>query len=116
MNEMEMRQECSAHGEAIAALLEQTRTLFAGQERIEKNQEALLKLATSVQVIANKQEDVCKGFDAMKINVATMGRDIKAEVDELKYKPAQRWEKMTNSIIGGLVLMIIGYIAARLTI
>lgn len=67
-------------------------------DKLEKQNEALTKIATSVEVMATAQKD-------MKEDMAIM----RADVDTLKAAPARRWDKVTEYIILAVVGFIVGY-------
>lgn len=66
--------------------------------KLEKQNEALTKIATSVEVMATAQKD-------MKEDMAIM----RADVDTLKAAPARRWDKVTEYIILAVVGFVVGY-------
>ena len=66
-------------------------------EAVEKNQEALNQIATSVAVMAEQQKNISKKVD-----------DIDNKVDAIESKPAKRWE----SIVDKLIWLVVGAFAA----
>lgn len=66
-------------------------------EAVEKNQEALNQIATSVAVMAEQQKNISKKVD-----------DIDNKVDAIESKPAKRWE----SIVDKLIWLVAGAFAA----
>lgn len=72
-------------------------------EALEKQTEALNTLATSVAVMAEKVETTGDKVDSLC-----------ADVQEIKQKPAKRWETVTAQVISILVAAVLGYIIARL--
>lgn len=61
-------------------------------EAVEKNQEALNSIATSVAVMAEQQKNISKKVD-----------DIDNKVDAIESKPAKRWDSMMDKLIAALV-------------
>lgn len=57
-------------------------------EAIERRQEALTELTTTVGILATKQE-----------NVETDVKEIKAGVNSLMEKPAKRWEGLVDKLL-----------------
>lgn len=57
-------------------------------ETIERRQEALTELTTTVGILATKQE-----------NVETDVKEIKAGVNSLMEKPAKRWEGLVDKLL-----------------
>ena len=72
-------------------------------KKLESEHEALHKLATSVAVMAEQMK-------TMNISVAALTE----EVEELKERPAKRWEALVGVIVSGLVGIAIGFIAVKL--
>lgn len=66
-------------------------------EAVEKNQEALNQIATSVAVMAEQQKNISKKVD-----------NIDNKVDAIESKPAKRWE----SIVDKLIWLVVGAFAA----
>lgn len=88
--------------EEIAIKLQETddrsRSNMHRIDKLEKQNEALTKIATSVEVMATAQKD-------MKEDMAIM----RADVDTLKAAPAKRWDKVTEYIILAVVGFVVGY-------
>lgn len=61
-------------------------------EAVEKNQEALNQIATSVAVMAEQQKNISKKVD-----------DIDNKVGAIESKPAKRWDSMVDKLIAALV-------------
>lgn len=61
-------------------------------EAVEKNQEALNQIATSVAVMAEQQKNISKKVD-----------DIDNKVGAIESKPAKRWDSMMDKLIAALV-------------
>ena len=72
-------------------------------EKLEKENNTLHQLATSVAVLAEQ-------IKAMNGNVKT----LTSEVEQIKEKPAKRWETIIGQVIVGIVALGIGYIASKL--
>lgn len=69
---------------------------------LEADNKALHALATSVEVLATKQEGI-------ETNVA----EIKADVKSLKALPAGRWEAVIKAVVTAVVAGLVGYALAR---
>jgi tetrahydromethanopterin S-methyltransferase subunit G len=70
-------------------------------KKLEESHEALHQLATSVAVMAEKQD--------------TMNRNVEAlseKVDSIESKPAERWDKLISTIIGALAGAFIAWIVS----
>lgn len=71
-------------------------------DMMEKRQDDLDKLVSTVAVLAERQKNV-------EENVV----EIKGEVKLLTGKSAKRWENLVNQIISILVAAVIGFIVAK---
>ena len=72
-------------------------------DELEADNKALHQLATSVEVLATKQETI-------EANVT----EIKDDVKSLKALPAGRWEAVIKGVITALIAGLIGFALARL--
>lgn len=70
---------------------------------MEKRQDKLDELVTSVSLIAQRQ-------DSMEKDVCEMKGDVKT----LIHKPSKRWEGVIEKITSAIIAILIGYIALRL--
>lgn len=69
---------------------------------LEADNKALHQLATSVEVLATKQE-------AIEENV----NEIKADVKSLKALPAGRWEGLIKAVVTAIVAGLVGFALAQ---
>lgn len=69
-------------------------------EAVEKNQEALNQIATSVAVMAEQQKNISKKVD-----------DIDNKVGAIESKPAKRWDSMMDKLIAALVGAFLAWLA-----
>lgn len=72
-------------------------------DKLEESTEAINRLATSMEVMAVKQEEVAD---------TVVKLDNKVTV--LEAKPAKRWDKFVEKIITALAAAVVGYILAKL--
>ena len=72
-------------------------------DELEADNKALHQLATSVEVLATKQETIEENVN-----------EIKADVKSLKAIPASRWEAVVKGVITALIAGLIGFALARL--
>ena len=72
-------------------------------DEVEKKQEDLTDLITSVKVLATREE-----------RLETDVKEIKVDVKNLAEKPAKRWETVVTYVIAGIVAAVIGYIFGKL--
>lgn len=71
-------------------------------DELEADNKALHQLATSVEVLATKQE-------AIEENV----NEIKADVKSLKALPAGRWEGLIKAVVTAIVAGLVGFALAQ---
>ena len=72
-------------------------------EALEKQTEAVNRLATSVAVMAEKVETTGEKVDGLC-----------TDVQELKAEPGKRWKLVVEKIIYAVVAAVMGFILARL--
>lgn len=72
-------------------------------EDMEKRQDDLDELVSTVKVLAVREE-------AVENDV----KEIKSDVKSLTSKPAQRWESLINQIITIIVAAVAGFILAKI--
>lgn len=70
-------------------------------KKLEESHEALHQLATSVAVMAEKQ-------DTMNSNV----EKLTEKVDSIEGKPGERWDKLISTVIGAVAGAVIAWVAA----
>lgn len=71
-------------------------------DKLEESTEAINRLATSMEVMVVKQEEVAE----------TVGK-LDKKVTDLEAKPAKRWDKFVEKIITALAAAVIGYVLAK---
>lgn len=89
----------------LAAAEEQHKTLFNRLDRQEKMLDTVHKLALSVSELANKQGTMQTKLD-----------DLCEDVEEIKEKPAKRWDSIVEKILLTVAGAFITYILAKLGI
>lgn len=72
-------------------------------DKLEESTEAINRLATSMEVMAERQEQV----------VETVGK-LDKKVTLLEEKPAKRWDSLMDKIIWAVAAALIGFVLARL--
>ena len=70
---------------------------------VEKRQDNLDDLVSTVKVLAVREE-----------NVENDVKEIKSDVKSLTGKPAKRWDNLVNQVISILVAGVVGFILAKL--
>lgn len=73
-------------------------------EAVEKNQEALNSIATSVAVMAEQQKNISKKVD-----------DIDNKVGAIESKPAKRWDSMVDKLIAALIGAFLAWLVTGAT-
>ena len=79
-------------GLAVTRQTEQIKTLFGRMDNLEKLTESVNKLALALERMTARQETVEKKVDEMR-----------GDVDDIKEKPAKRWELVVGAVISALV-------------
>lgn len=69
---------------------------------LEKRQDNLDELVSTVEVLAVREE-----------NVESDVKEIKSDVKDLASKPAKRWDSVVDKIIMIIVAAVVGYILAH---
>lgn len=86
-----------------AAAEEQHRTIFRRLDKQDEMIESVHSLARSVDRLTQQQSD-------MRQQMADMSTDL----DEIKSKPAKRWEAITMQIVEIVVAALVGFILAKM--
>lgn len=80
-----------------AAAEEQHKTIFRRLDKQDEMIESVHKLATSVERLTLKQD-----------NIQTKVDDLCADMDEIKAKPGKRWESIVEKVILTIVGALVG--------
>ena len=72
-------------------------------DEVEKRQEDLDELVSTVKVLAVREE-----------NVETDVKEIKSDVKSFTNKPAQRWDRMVEKVIGAVGAAVVGFMLAQI--
>lgn len=78
-------------------------------EKLELSTEALEKLATSVELLVNEQKHQTAAMMEIKTDVAKLDQTV----EELKSKPAKRWESIVEKIILAIAAGVIGFVLSN---
>ena len=90
-------------GAAIARMEEQIKSLARRMDNLEKLTESVNKLAISVERLTSQQA-------ATESQVTTLTEDV----NDLKDKPAKRWESISASVLQWVVTALLAYIAVKI--
>lgn len=71
-------------------------------EKVEKRQDELGELVSSVKILAEREE-----------NVENDVKEIKEDVKSLTNKPAKRWDSLVDKIILTVAAAVVGFILAK---
>lgn len=91
------------HEKRLTEVEERSKSNAHRLNEVERRQDNLDDLVSTVKVLANREE-----------NVETDVKEIKQDVKTLTSKPAQRWDSMIDKIIMVIVSAIVGFILARI--
>lgn len=72
-------------------------------DEVEKRQDDLDELVSTVKVLAVREE-----------NVETDVKEIKSDVKSLTNKPAQRWDRMVEKVIWAVAAAVVGFMLAQI--
>ena len=72
-------------------------------DEVEKRQDDLDELVSTVKVLAVREE-----------NVETDVKEIKSDVKSLTNKPAQRWDRMVEKVVWAVVAAVVGFMLAQI--
>lgn len=79
-------------------------------DNMEKDFDALNKLATAVEVMVTEQKHQSETMGKIEMDVTALGK----KVDTIEKKPAKRWDGMVEKIIYGVVGSLVTALGAGL--
>lgn len=88
--------------EAQVRMEEQIKTLFNQQADIKELTETVQKLAIALEKQGMALQSTEKKVDG-----------VKSDVDEIKAKPAKRWDAIIAAIISGIVMFLLGHFGLK---
>lgn len=80
-----MQQDVTAE---LAGLEEKAAELLRRVDRLEEGQMALNRLATAVEVLATRQENMGKSLERLNL-----------QLDDLERRPARRWDSLVDKVL-----------------
>ena len=96
-----------AHEKRLTAVEERSKSNAKRLDKLEESTEAIGRLATSMEVMAEQQ----KQFAEKQGDVAESVEKLDCKVTALEQKPAKRWDglwdKAIGAIVGGLVAFLL---------
>ena len=91
------------HEKRLTEVEERSKSNAHRLSEVERRQDNLDDLVSTVKVLANREE-----------NVESDVKEIKQDVKTLTSKPAQRWDSMIDKIIMVIVSAVVGFILAKI--
>ena len=91
------------HERRLTEVEERSKSNSHRLDKLEESTEAINRLATSMEVMAERQEQV----------VETVGK-LDAKVTLLEEKPAKRWDDLADKIVWAVVAAMVGFVLAQL--
>lgn len=91
------------HERRLAAVEQRAKSNTHRLDKLEKSTQILNRLATSMEVMAQRQEQVADTVDKLDCKVTA-----------LENKPAKRWEALADKALWSVCAAVIGFILAKL--
>ena len=89
------------HEQRLTAVEERAKSNSRRLEKVEASTEAITRLATSMEVMASKQEQVADTVDRLD-----------GKVTALEGKPGKRWDNLVEKLIWFVVAAALGFFLA----
>ena len=93
------------HERRLAAVEQRAKSNTHRLDKLEESTQILNRLATSMEVMAQRQEQVADTVDKLDCKVTA-----------LENKPAKRWEALADKALWSVCAAVIGFILAKLGI
>lgn len=90
------------HERRLTEVEERSKSNTHRLENVEKRQDDLDELVSTVKVLAVREE-----------NVENDVKEIKKDVKSITNKPAKRWDSLVNQVIIAIVAAIVGFVLAH---
>lgn len=90
------------HERRLTEVEERSKSNSHRLDKLEESTEAINRLATSMEVMAERQEQV----------VETVGK-LDSKVTMLEEKPAKRWDALVDKIVWAIAAAMIGFVLAQ---
>ena len=90
------------HERRLTEVEERSKSNSHRLDKLEESTEAINRLATSMEVMAERQEQV----------VETVGK-LDTKVTALEEKPAKRWDALMDKIVWAVAAALIGFVLAQ---
>ncbi len=90
------------HERRLTEVEERSKSNSHRLDKLEESTEAINRLATSMEVMAERQEQV----------VETVGK-LDTKVTALEEKPAKRWDGLVDKVVWAIAAAFIGFVLAQ---
>lgn len=100
------------HESRLTAVEERAKSNTHRLDKLENSYELLTRLATSMEVLAERQQHCNESVDTLGTTVKTLDGKVTA----LEQKPAKRWDGMIDKAIAAAIGIVIGYLLKKLGI
>lgn len=90
------------HEKRLTAVEERSKSNTRRVDELEKRQDNLDKLVSTVEVLAVREKSVEDSVE-----------EIKADVKTLTNKPGQRWDSLVDKIVWAIAAALIGFVLAQ---
>lgn len=91
------------HERRLTAVEDRSKSNMRRIDKLEESTEAINRLATSMEVMVVKQEEV-----ADKVG------ELDKKVTVIETKPAKRWEALVEKAVGLVVAALVGFLLAKI--
>lgn len=91
------------HEKRLSQVEERAKSNTHRLDEMEKRQDNLDELVSTVKVLAVREE-----------NVENDVKEIKSDVKNLTSKPGQRWETLMDKVLWAVVAALVGFVMAKL--
>ncbi|MBP3412656.1 MAG: hypothetical protein J6K89_05290 [Oscillospiraceae bacterium] len=98
------------HEQRLTAVEERSKSNTKRLDKLEASTEAINRIATNMEVMAERQEQVAERQEHMAESVDKLDGKVTA----LEQKPAKRWEGMVDKAIGALIGGLIAFVLFQL--
>lgn len=98
------------HERRLAACEERAKSNTHRLDKLEESTEAINRLATSMEVMAERQERVAEKQET----VAATVEKLDGKVTALEQKPGKRWDGIVDKVIWAVVAAVIAFLLGRI--
>lgn len=110
MDTEELTRQVIALDERTAAQAEQIKTCFTQIAETKSVTDSVYKLVTTVEILARELQSVNKELKSTNVKIDKVSN----EVEEIKEKPAKRWDNLITLVITAIVTAVMTYFLTKL--